>query len=74
MCGDNVNSVHKMRALEDAPDVIVGYCERCKKRYYCRKVDGRVEKKYSDIYKRDTLQPHMNLYHKEYPKNLKILA
>lgn len=68
-CGDNINSVHKMKTLEDSPDVIVAYCEKCKFRTHVRKDrGGRPEPKYNRIFRRDTLQPSRNLYHKEYGK------
>ena len=74
MCGDNKNSVHKMIYLEDAPDIIVAYCERCKKRFYVRKGQGgRPAPIYSEIFKRDTLQQHENLYYKEYPNKMNVV-
>lgn len=73
MCGDNISLCHKMKTLEDAPDVVIGYCIKCKQRYYCRKVDGRVEPKYGKIYRRDTLQPGQNLYYREYPHKMNIV-
>lgn len=71
-CGDNINSVHNMKYLEDAPDVVVAYCTRCKSRYYFRKDANRTDPRYGKIFKRDTLQPHENLYYKEYPHRMKI--
>lgn len=72
-CGDNVQSVHYMKYLEDSPDVIIAYCERCKQRFYIRKDrGGRPEPKYNKIFKRDTLQPNSNLYYKEYKNKMKI--
>lgn len=73
-CGDNVNFVHKMRTLEDVSDVLVVYCERCKARYYFRKdAGGRIMgQNYHNIFKRDTLQPHQNLYYKEYKGRMNI--
>ena len=68
MCGDNINSVHNMKTLEDAPDVIVAYCIKCKFRTHIRKCGGRTEPKYNKIFRRDTLQPTQNLYYKEYGK------
>ena len=68
MCGDNINSVHNMKYLEDAPDVIVAYCIKCKFRAFIRKCAGRTEPKYNKIFRRDTLQPTQNLYYKEYGK------
>lgn len=73
MCGDNYNSVHDMKILQGDSAIIIAYCQRCKKRYYIRQHDGRTEPKYGKIFKRDTLQPHENLYYKEYPKNLKVV-
>lgn len=73
-CGDNINAVHKMIYLEDSPDIVVAYCERCKERAYFRKCNGRTDPRYSQYFKRDTLQPHMNLYYKEYGKNMKIVG
>lgn len=65
-CGDNKNHTHKMKYLEDAPDVVVAYCENCKRRFYFRKCDGRTDPAYSKVFKRDTLQRHENLYYKYY--------
>jgi hypothetical protein len=66
MCGDNKNSVHKMKYLQDDEAIVVAYCERCKKRYYFRKYQGRIDPKYGKVFRRDTLQPSSNLYYKEY--------
>lgn len=71
-CGNNIDSVHKMKYLEDAPDVVVAYCEHCKKRYYFRKNNGKTDPKYNAVFKRDTLQAHENLYYKIYPQRMKI--
>lgn len=67
-CGDNKQSVHKMKYLQEDERIIIAYCERCKFRTYIRKYDGRTDPKYSSIFKRDTLQPGTNLYYKEYGK------
>lgn len=74
-CGDNVNFVHKMRNLEDSPDVLVAYCERCKARYYFRKDGGGriIGQNYHKVFKRDTLQPHQNLYYKEYKDRMNVV-
>lgn len=73
MCGDNINFCHKMKTLEDSPDVLVAYCVRCKFRTHIRKDrGGRPEPKYNTIFRRDTLQPNSNLYYKEYPNRMKI--
>jgi len=73
MCGDNKNSVHKMQHIADTSFIIVSYCERCKKRYYIRKYQGRTDPKYNKIFRRDTLQPGTNLYYKEFGK-MKIMV
>lgn len=65
-CGDNINSVHKMKYLLEDQRIIIAYCEKCKFRAYIRKYDGRTDPKYSKIFRRDTLQPSSNLYWKEY--------
>jgi len=67
MCGDNINSVHKMKDLQNDEAILIAYCERCKKRYYVRKqADGKTDPIYNKIFKRDVLQPGTNLYYKEY--------
>jgi hypothetical protein len=68
MCGDRVNSVHKMRTLDEYPDRIVVYCERCRKKYSVHPKDPR----YLKLFQRDTLQPGTNLYYREFPKSMKI--
>lgn len=68
MCGDNKNSVHKMKNLKDDERIIIAYCERCKKRFYVRKYQARTDPRYNKIFRRDTLQPGSNLYYKEYGK------
>lgn len=68
-CGDNINSVHKIRDLDEYPDVVVGYCERCKRKITVKKRDLKT---YARLYKRDLLQPGENLYYKEWPRNLKV--
>lgn len=68
MCGNNKDSVHKMKYLEDTDYIIIAYCERCKKRFYVRKYQGRTDPKYGKIFRRDTLQPGSNLYFKEFGK------
>ena len=68
MCGDNYNSVHKMKELQDDDRIIIAYCERCKERYYVRKYQGRTDPQYGKIFRRDSLQPSSNLYFKEYGK------
>lgn len=74
-CGDNIHSVHKMITLEETEAAIVAYCDYCKRRYCVRKDDrGRPEQPlYSKIFKRDTLQPHENLYYKEYPGKMNVV-
>lgn len=73
MCGDNINSVHKMITLKDDERIIEAYCERCKNRYYVRKHQGRTDPAYNKIFKRDVLQRSSNLYYKEYPQNLNVI-
>ena len=68
MCGDNINSVHKMKYLQDDDRIIIAYCEKCKQRYYIRKYQGRTDPMYGKLFRRDTLQPSSNLYWKEYGK------
>lgn len=74
-CGDNINSVHKMKVLDGLEEAVVAFCERCKQKYVIRRdKQGRPEQpKYSKIFKRDTLQPHMNLYYKEYPNKMNVI-
>jgi len=57
-----------MKYLLDDKDIIIAYCERCKRRYYFRKYQGRTDPKYGKIFRRDTLQPGTNLYYKEFAK------
>lgn len=71
-CGDNVQSVHKMKILSDTEECVIGYCENCKNRYYNRKRDGRTDPMYRVIYRRDTLQPNSNLYYKTYPERMNV--
>lgn len=70
MCGDNINSVHKMKTLIDDPAIIVCYCERCKLKFSLSPNDKVT---YRRLFKRDTLQPHENLYYKEYPNKMNII-
>lgn len=67
-CGDNIHSVHKTKILEEAPDVTVAYCERCKERFCVRSGDKRG---HARLFKREILQPHENLYFKEYPQRMR---
>lgn len=67
-CGNNIDSVHKMKYLLEDQRIIIAYCEKCKFRAYIRKYDGRTDPKYSKIFRRDTLQPSSNLYWKEWGK------
>jgi len=67
-CGDNINSVHKMKYIQEDERIIVVFCERCKARYFIRKYDGRTDPIYGKLLRRDTLQPAHNLYYKEYGK------
>lgn len=68
MCGDNVNSVHKMRSLDEYPDRAVVCCERCHQRFSVHPKDPQ----YIKLFQRDVLQPGTNLYHKEFPQSMKI--
>lgn len=70
MCGDNINSVHKMKYLMDHEGIIVCYCERCKLKFEVKPQDNKT---YRRLFKRDTLQPHENLYYKEYPNKMNII-
>ena len=62
-----------MKVLTDTNEVVIGYCERCKKRYFVRKSEDRPEPKYREIYRRDTLQPNSNLYYKEYKGKMNVI-
>ena len=73
MCGDNINSVHNMKYLQDDKAIIVAYCDRCKKRFYFRKYENRTDPRYFSVFKRDILQQGTNLYYKEYPKHLRVI-
>lgn len=68
-CGDNITGVHLTTMLEEASDCTTVYCERCKKRAYIRRGDKKLMEVW---FKRDTLQPHENLYYKEYPHKMNV--
>ncbi len=67
-CGDNKNSCHKMKDLQNDERIIISYCEFCKKRFYVRKYEQRTDPTYGKLYRMDTLQPGSNLYYKYYGK------
>lgn len=71
-CGDNKNSVHKMKYIHEDERIVVAFCERCKIRVYIRKYLDRPEPKYGIYFKRDTLQPGTNLYYREYPEKMNV--
>jgi len=67
-CGDNINSVHKLRTIDPYPDRELVYCERCRRKYSIHPKDPS----YMKLCKRDTLQPGTNLYYKEFPNKMNI--
>lgn len=62
--------VHLPKILVNDPDCVQAYCERCKKRVHIRTGD---RKAYREFFQRDTLQPHQNLYFKEYPHKMNVV-
>jgi hypothetical protein len=63
-----------MRVLSESSEAIVSYCEHCRHKFIVRVYEGRPErKKYAKLYKRDTLQPHENLYYKVYPRRMNVI-
>jgi len=61
--------VHLPKILSDANDCTQAYCERCKERVFIRRGD---KKKMAEFFERDTLQPHQNLYYKEFPHKMNV--
>ncbi len=66
---DNINSVHLMKTLNEVPEGIEAVCEKCHYHTFVRTGDS---KKYSKVFKRDTLQQWENLYYKEYPQKMNV--
>lgn len=66
-------SVHDARVIKDTPEVIEAYCVKCKAHEYFRKdAQGRVDPRYGDFFKADTLQPSSNLYYRIHPQKMSI--
>jgi len=64
-CGDNINMCHDMEVLIDFPEHILCYCKNCKRRYH---VNPMNKMRYNELFKKDTLQPGLNLYYKYFGK------
>lgn len=72
MICDNVSNVHNPIVIAEDECAMRVFCKLCKHQYVIRK-DWRgvsENKQYSKIFKRDTLQPHENLFYKVYPQYL----
>jgi len=59
-----------MKILYEGIEGTRAYCELCKYHTLIRAGDRR---EYSRVFKRDTLQPHENLYYKIYPRKMNVL-
>lgn len=72
---DNRNNVHDPLQIVDEPGGIRYICKTCKKIMVLRRgADDRFNnKEYTEVFKRDLLQPHDNLYFKVHPELMSIV-
>lgn len=74
MC-DNINQCHDNITIGETSDGIRTYCKLCGKINEIRfDTNGRCDnREYSEIFKRDTVQPGSNLYYKIHPELMSIV-
>lgn len=74
MC-DNINQCHDNVVINETTDGIRTYCKLCGKINVLRiGTDGRYNnREYSEIFKRDLLQPGENLYYKYHSDKMSII-
>lgn len=74
MC-DNINQSHDNVTINETPDGIRTYCKLCGKVNVIRfDTNGRCDnREYSEIFKRDLLQPGENLYYKYNQSKMSII-
>lgn len=70
---DNVAFCHNPITIAEDESALRAICTQCKNQYIIRKdwrgvIDNR---QYSKIFRKETLQPHQNLFYKYYPQHLR---
>jgi hypothetical protein len=71
---DNTWACHELLTTNDDINALRVFCTHCKNHYIIKKDwRGVVDNvQYSKLFRKETLQPHQNLFYKYYPQYLKL--
>lgn len=70
---DNISSCHSPVTVAEDQNAMRVYCRECKNQYVIRK-DWRgvpENRQYSEIFRKEILQGHQDLFYKYYPEHLR---